>query len=179
MVYYIGSIPCFSSYIQHWGIKGQKWGVRRFRNPDGTLTDAGKARYRINPDGSITKKTSRNMTDSELKASINRLVAEKQFDGLIKDLDKSKSKKSGQSAVKKILGFTGNKILAPILTATATSIAKAWVAAWADDMKKSNENKNSESDDMKKSNKNENSESDNSNGGKPLGLPPSKKKKQK
>ena len=29
----------------HHGIKGQKWGVRRFRNDDGTLTEAGKARY--------------------------------------------------------------------------------------------------------------------------------------
>ena len=32
--------------FQHWGIKGQKWGVRRYENEDGTLTDEGKARYR-------------------------------------------------------------------------------------------------------------------------------------
>lgn len=29
----------------HHGIKGQKWGVRRYQNPDGTWTDAGKKRY--------------------------------------------------------------------------------------------------------------------------------------
>lgn len=29
----------------HSGIKGQKWGVRRFQNEDGTLTEAGKNRY--------------------------------------------------------------------------------------------------------------------------------------
>ena len=29
-------------YLTHHGIKGQKWGVRRFQNPDGTLTEAGK-----------------------------------------------------------------------------------------------------------------------------------------
>lgn len=34
-----------SSYLAHHGIKGQKWGVRRFENPDGTLTAAGKLRY--------------------------------------------------------------------------------------------------------------------------------------
>lgn len=28
--------------LAHHGIKGQKWGVRRFQNPDGTLTAAGK-----------------------------------------------------------------------------------------------------------------------------------------
>lgn len=32
-------------YIAHHGIKGQKWGVRRYQNPDGTLTEAGKRRY--------------------------------------------------------------------------------------------------------------------------------------
>lgn len=32
-------------YIEHHGIKGQKWGVRNYQNPDGSLTEAGKARY--------------------------------------------------------------------------------------------------------------------------------------
>lgn len=31
--------------LYHWGIKGMKWGVRRYQNSDGTLTDAGKRRY--------------------------------------------------------------------------------------------------------------------------------------
>ena len=32
-------------YISHHGIKGQKWGVRRWRNEDGTLTEEGRKRY--------------------------------------------------------------------------------------------------------------------------------------
>lgn len=32
-------------YLVHHGIKGQKWGIRRFQNPDGTLTAAGRRRY--------------------------------------------------------------------------------------------------------------------------------------
>ena len=32
----------YSSSLSHHGIKGQKWGVRRYRNYDGTLTAAGK-----------------------------------------------------------------------------------------------------------------------------------------
>lgn len=39
-----------STYLQHFGIKGQKWGVRRYENPDGTLTEAGKKRYAENYD---------------------------------------------------------------------------------------------------------------------------------
>ena len=31
--------------LQHHGIKGQKWGVRRFQNKDGSLTAKGKKRY--------------------------------------------------------------------------------------------------------------------------------------
>lgn len=32
--------------LSHHGIKGQKWGVRRYQNEDGSLTAAGKQRYR-------------------------------------------------------------------------------------------------------------------------------------
>ena len=31
--------------LMHWGIKGMKWGVRRYQNKDGSLTPAGKKRY--------------------------------------------------------------------------------------------------------------------------------------
>lgn len=40
MNYYVSN-----SELYHFGIKGQKWGVRRYQNDDGTLTAAGKKRY--------------------------------------------------------------------------------------------------------------------------------------
>ena len=33
--------------LQHYGIKGQKWGLRRFQNPDGSYTELGKERRRV------------------------------------------------------------------------------------------------------------------------------------
>lgn len=35
----------YPSYLVHYGILGQKWGVRRFQNEDGTLTPEGIKRY--------------------------------------------------------------------------------------------------------------------------------------
>lgn len=31
-------------FLEHHGIKGQKWGIRRYQNPDGTLTELGRKR---------------------------------------------------------------------------------------------------------------------------------------
>lgn len=35
----------YDSVIKHHGVKGQKCGVRRYQNKDGTLTPEGKIRY--------------------------------------------------------------------------------------------------------------------------------------
>lgn len=34
-----------SGALCHWGIKGMKWGIRRYQNKDGSLTPAGRKRY--------------------------------------------------------------------------------------------------------------------------------------
>lgn len=48
-----GKLYCISDqYLAHHGIKGMKWGVRRFQKEDGSLTPAGKKRY---SDDSIDK----------------------------------------------------------------------------------------------------------------------------
>ena len=41
--------------LYHHGIKGQKWGVRRYQNKDGSLTPEGKKRYDWDTDSEITK----------------------------------------------------------------------------------------------------------------------------
>jgi hypothetical protein len=54
--------PDIQTFLAHHGIKGQRWGVRRFQNKDGSLTKAGVERYaeessktiKVNNDGSST-----------------------------------------------------------------------------------------------------------------------------
>ena len=50
MTYYVAGIPYSADDIYHHGIKGMVWGVRRFQNPDGSLTPEGIIRYRNRPD---------------------------------------------------------------------------------------------------------------------------------
>lgn len=74
--------------LYHWGIKGMKWGVRRFQNPDGSLTPAGKKRYsaeggereeKPNYAPKAPKKNASDYNDDELRAQINRMQMEKQY----------------------------------------------------------------------------------------------------
>lgn len=45
--------------LTHWGVKGMKWGVRRYQNKDGTLTASGKKRYGDRVDDPVFKKDSK------------------------------------------------------------------------------------------------------------------------
>lgn len=66
--------------LQHWGIKGMKWGVRRYQNKDGTLTAAGKKRmYREQFDMESKERKER----KKYTADTNRWVKE--------DMERSKS----------------------------------------------------------------------------------------
>lgn len=69
--------------LQHWGIKGQKWGVRRYQNKDGSLTPAGVKRYNKEMDKLKKEKAKVKAEEKALankkktQAKIDKLEAEK------------------------------------------------------------------------------------------------------
>lgn len=73
------------SSLYHFGIFGMKWGLRRYRNKDGTLTEEGKKRYYRN----LKPETA---SDEDLKAAIERLSLEKKYRDIVKDLRPKKKR---------------------------------------------------------------------------------------
>lgn len=53
--------------LYHYGVKGMKWGVRRYQNEDGSLTSLGKKRDKMLSDRKIAKKysTTLNIVNAE------------------------------------------------------------------------------------------------------------------
>ena len=93
--------------LQHHGIKGQRWGIRRYQNKDGSLTSLGRKREEKDKlksankelkalraeNAKLKKQTNANsrrvseLSDDELRQKINRLNMEKQYADIYKQLN--------------------------------------------------------------------------------------------
>ena len=80
----------FAQELIHAGVKGMKWGQRRYQNKDGTLTEAGKRRYGKNNKTDDNEKSSKNKKEqkSVSEKSNSKVDIDKMSTKDIKELNK-------------------------------------------------------------------------------------------
>lgn len=89
-------------YLAHHGVKGQKWGVRRYQNSDGTLTTEGRARYGISDARGINGGVSPKDFNYDLKRAFRNVAIERNNDLYNVKHDKNLSDEQKQKAIKEI-----------------------------------------------------------------------------
>ena len=144
-------------HIQHHGIPGMKWGIRRYQNKDGSLTAAGRKRVAKMKDEyteltgkrlirkpiskkstntksieeADNKKSVKDMSDYELKTKTDRLNAEKNYMEAVKN-HKSISDEH-VSRGKKIVNTVMRDMIAPAAIDTGRQLIKSYMTKAVND----------------------------------------------
>lgn len=135
-----------NNYLQHHGILGMKWGVRRYQNKDGSLTAAGRKRVAKldaerealtgkksnSGDPASKKRTIHDVPDDELRKMVERRRIENDYLSLTKHIQELTPKRV--SKIKKFVHYMGDKVIVPSVTDASKRFATSFLNAKGDEL---------------------------------------------
>lgn len=135
-----------NNYLQHHGILGMKWGVRRYQNKDGSLTAAGRKRVAKldaerealtgkksnSGDPAPKKRTIHDVPDDELRKMVERRRMENDYLSLTKHIQELTPKRV--SKIKKFVHYMGDKVIVPSVTDASKRFATSFLNAKGDEL---------------------------------------------
>lgn len=80
----------YPNELEHFGVLGMKWGVRRYQNTDGTLTAAGKKHYDRRE--KVINKATKKLAKLDRIARMEELIAKEAYEKAKTSIEKASSK---------------------------------------------------------------------------------------
>ena len=135
--------------LYHHGVKGQRWGIRRYQNKDGSLTNAGKrkaakmkkeysnltgkqlrqlpSKKTSSETPSTKKKTISEMSDDELREKTNRYILEKNYIDAKRNYESLTPKQVSKGRV--FMEHLVTKVVTPALTEVGKRVVQNYTQA--------------------------------------------------